>query len=102
MLTKTITLHFSSESLTERPTNSGQYIIDPGEWAYDGALNANYRDVEAACIISNVMGEAGYRYDIDFIFLTCGLDKVSILFKNSEAATYAAMKLAKNKDFKYE
>ena len=46
------------------------------------------------------MGEAGYRYNIDFTFLTCGLDKVHIQFHNSEAAAHAAMRLPmeKNKD----
>ena len=29
----------------------------------------------------------------DFVFETCGLDKVVILFFTDEAATYAAMKL---------
>jgi len=92
MSKKPLILEFPSASLTQRQPSNG-YMIDPGDWIEGGALNANYRDVEAACIICNAMGEAGYRYGVDFTFLTCGLDKVHIEFTNKEAATYAAMKL---------
>ena len=68
-------------------------MIDPGDYVEGGALNANYQDVEAACIICNALGEAGYRYGEDFSFLTCGLGKVNIQFNNNEAAAFAAMKL---------
>jgi hypothetical protein len=92
MSKKPLILEFPSKSLTQRPISNG-YMIDPGDYIEVGALNANYQDVEAACIICNAMGEAGYRYNVDFTFLTCGLGKVHIEFKNKEAATYAAMKL---------
>jgi hypothetical protein len=92
MSKKPLILEFPSKSLTQRPISNG-YMIDPGDYIEGGALNANYQDVEAACIICNAMGEAGYRYNVDFTFLTCGLGKVTIEFTNKEAATYAAMKL---------
>jgi hypothetical protein len=92
MSKKPLILDFPSSSLTQRPVSNG-YSFGPGDYVEGGALNANYRDVEAACIISNALGEAGYKYNEDFFFLTCGLDKVQIIFKNEEAATYAAMKL---------
>jgi len=97
---KPLILDFPSASLSKRPISNG-YFIDPGDYIEGGALNANYRDVEAACIICNAMGEAGYRYGVDFTFLTCGLDKVSIHFSNNEAATFAAMRLPMEKQ-RYE
>jgi hypothetical protein len=95
---KPLILEFPSKLLTNRPAAGSSYMIDPGDWSYDGALNANYRDVEAACIICNAMGEAGYRYNVDFTFLTCGLDKVHIQFHNKEAAAFAAMRLPIQKE----
>jgi hypothetical protein len=92
MSKKPLILEFPSKALTKRPV-SNSYAIGPGDYVEGGALNANYQDVEAACIICNAMGEAGYRYNVDFTFLTCGLDKVHIQFHNSEAAAFAAMRL---------
>ena len=58
-----IVLNFPSNSLTKRANNDYSYYIDVGGPLIEGsALNGNYRDVEAACIISNALGEAGYRY----------------------------------------
>jgi hypothetical protein len=92
MSKKPLILEFPSKLLTQRPP-SNSYVIDPGDYVEGGALNANYQDVEAACIICNAMGEAGYKYNVDFTFLTCGLDRVHIQFHNSEAAAFAAMRL---------
>jgi hypothetical protein len=86
---KPLILEFPSASLTNRT----RYYNSPEYNGEGGALNANYQDVEAACIICNAIGEAGYRYNVDFTFYTCGLGKVQIEFQNEEAATYAAMKL---------
>ena len=33
-----------------------------------GALNANYRTVEAVAKVSALLGMAGYRYDSDFVW----------------------------------
>jgi hypothetical protein len=100
MSKKPLILEFPSKALTNRDKTWG-YMIDPGDHVEGGALNANYRDVEAACIICNAMGEAGYKYGEDFTFLTCGLDKVHIQFNNNEAATFAAMRLPMQKE-RYE
>jgi len=100
MLKKPLILEFPSKALTNRDKTWG-YMIDPGDHVEGGALNANYQDVEAACIISNAMGEAGYRYNVDFTFLTCGLGKVNIQFHNKEAAAFAAMRLPMQKE-KYD
>jgi hypothetical protein len=100
MSKKPLILEFPSKSLTQRPV-SNSYMIDPGDYVEGGALNANYQDVEAACIICNAMGEAGYRYGVDFTFLTCGLGKVNIQFNDGEAAAFAAMKLPMQKE-KYD
>ena len=93
---KPLTLDFPSAELTKRDKNNWSYIVDHGGPIYEGrALNANYSDVEAACIICTALGEAGYKYGEDFAFETCGLDKVSIVFWDEGAATYAAMRLKK-------
>jgi hypothetical protein len=97
MSKKPLILEFPSKALTQRPVSNG-YIFGPGDYVEGGALNANYQDVEAACIICNAMGEAGYRYGIDFSFLTCGLGKVHIEFHSKEAAAHAAMRIPMNKE----
>ena len=89
MLKKPLILEFPSKALTDRT----RYNTGPEYNGEGGALNANYQDVEAACIICNALGEAGYRYGEDFSFLTCSLDEVHIQFNNNEAAAFAAMKL---------
>jgi hypothetical protein len=89
MSKKPLILEFPSKALTNR----NRYHNGPEYLEEGGALNANYQDVDAACIICNAMGEAGYKYNVDFAFLTCGLDKVHIQFHNSEAAAFAAMKI---------
>jgi len=100
MSKKPLILEFPSVALTKRPV-SNSYAFGPGDYVEGGALNANYQDVEAACIISNAMGEAGYRYGVDFTFLTCGLGKVHIEFHSKEAAAHAAMRLPMQKE-KYD
>ena len=100
MSKKPLILEFPSATLTKRPV-SNSYAIGPGDYVEGGALNANYQDVEAACIICNAMGEAGYRYGVDFSFLTCGLGKVQIHFANKEAAAHAAMRIPMQKE-KYD
>jgi hypothetical protein len=93
MLEKPLFLRFQSKALTTRT----RYNTGPQHYSEGSALNANYQDVEAACIISNALGEAGYRYGIDFTFDTCGLDQVHIQFYNNEAAAFAAMKIPMEK-----
>ena len=94
---KPLILEFPSKALTDRPISNG-YALGPGDYIEGGALNANYQDVEAACIICNSMGEAGYRYNVDFTFLTCGLGKIHIEFYSKEAAAHAAMRLPMKKE----
>jgi hypothetical protein len=95
---KNDTITFLSKKLTSRSSNSGpQLWYGPGDPYNDvpdvKALNANYQDVEAALIICNNLGRAGYKYYDDFYFVTCGSDSVTIQFVNPEAMTYAAMAL---------
>jgi hypothetical protein len=80
---------FDSKKITNRPVNNG-YWIGPGD-GYEGALNANYQDVEAALIIANRLGQQGYQYHTDYTFVTCGLDGVTLYFYNKEAATFAIL-----------
>ena len=80
---------FDSKKITSRPVSNG-YWIGPGD-GYDGALNGNYQDTEAALIIANKLGEQGYKYHTDFTFVTLGLDGVVLYFYNKQAETYAVM-----------
>ena len=80
---------FDSKKITDRPISNG-YWLGPGD-GYEGALNGNYQDTEAAMIISNRLGEAGYKYTTDFTFVTLGLDGVVLHFYNKEAETFAVL-----------
>ena len=95
MKNKPLVLDFQSNELTNRPVNGYSYRWEDLGQMEGSALNGNYTDVEAACIICTELGAAGYKYCEDFAFETCGLGKVSVIFWDEGAATYAAMRLKK-------
>jgi hypothetical protein len=77
-------IYFNSSLITDR----SQYNPNVPE---GGALNGNYQDVEAAIYISNRLGEAGYKYHIDFYFINCGIGAVVLEFYNKECASSASL-----------
>jgi hypothetical protein len=68
-------------------TSRDRYIGEStGTSQEGGALNANYRDVEALAIIANRLGQYSLEYGKDFQFKTCGLDEVVLEFKDNKQA----------------
>lgn len=50
-----------------------------------GALNADYRTVEAIAIVSNLLGAQKLEYGKDFVFKTNSLEGISFDFCNKTA-----------------
>jgi len=49
-----------------------------------GGLNANYRTVEAAMVVANILGLNGLKYGKDFIFKTSMLAEMTFDFANEK------------------
>ena len=54
-----------------------------------GALNANYRSVEAAMMVSNLFRGAGLVYGKDFFLITIHCGEIYIGFKDEQAKRIA-------------
>jgi len=65
--------------ITNRETFSREINEKYGE---GGGLNANYQQVEAVAIISNILGTLDIHYGFHFIFKTCG-DEISFDFNDT-------------------
>ena len=57
-----------------------------------GALNANYREVDAVARVANYMGMLGYKYEKDWHWEDAGCDEVCFSFKDPKLVTYMATK----------
>ena len=57
-----------------------------------GALNANYREVDAVAHISNQLGKLGYVYDKDWYWENVGCDELTISFKDKKIPTILKLK----------
>jgi hypothetical protein len=77
-----MTMNFASTLITNRD------YYNPNEYE-GGALNANYKDVEAALIITSRLSNLGYEYKTDFYFVTCGFNRVKLEFYNEKCAADA-------------
>ena len=51
-----------------------------------GALNANYRDVDAVARVANFLGTIGYTYDKDWYWENAGCDELVIKVKDKRVA----------------
>jgi hypothetical protein len=49
-----------------------------------GALNANYRDVDSIAVISNKLGELGYKISKDWVWEDVGCDELHLKFKDKK------------------
>lgn len=49
-----------------------------------GALNANYRDADSIAVVSNKLGELGYRINRDWIWEDVGCDELHLRFKDKK------------------
>ena len=73
---------------TDKITNRETYIGEHSGTAVEGgALNANYKDVEAVAIVCNTLGKAGLEYGKDFVWENCGCDELTIRFKDAKLKT---------------
>ena len=69
----------------DKLSNRDRYIGEStGTSVEGGALNANYRDVDALVVVSTYPGELGYKYQKDWYWETVGLDEVELLVKDKK------------------
>ena len=62
-------MKFEHHCIIDKVTKRDRYIGETsGNTVEGGALNANYRTVEAVAKVSALLGMAGYRYDTDFVW----------------------------------
>ena len=62
-------MKFEHHCIIDKVTKRDRYIGETsGNTVEGGALNANYRTVEAIAKVSALLGMAGYRYDTDFVW----------------------------------
>jgi len=52
-----------------------------------GALNANYREVDAVARVANYMGTIGYKYEKDWYWEGHGCDEIIIKVKDKRIAS---------------
>jgi len=77
--------------LSQHETSSREINETHGE---DGALNANYRTVEAAIKAATILGKIDLVYGVDFIWKTAGYGVVSFDFKDRGTRARAGLALA--------
>ena len=62
-----------------------RYIGESTETSVEGgALNANYRDVDSVAVISNKLGELGYKINKDWFWEDVGCDELHLKFKDKK------------------
>jgi hypothetical protein len=75
-------MKFEHHCIIDKVSNRDRYI---GETSGDtGALNANYRTVEAVAKVSAILGRSGYEYGKDFIWTDHSYDddmEETVVFK---------------------
>ena len=79
-------LSFSALSLTEREPHSQKINDTFGE---GGALNANYRTVEAVARATEILCLQGMRYGEHYEFETGGLDSIVFSFRDETTMNIA-------------
>ena len=57
-----------------------------------GALNANYREVDAVARVANYMGMLGYKYEQDWHWENAGCDELTLKVDNEEIATHLKLR----------
>jgi hypothetical protein len=76
--------------LSNREPYSAEINERDGE---NGALNADYRAVEAIAIVSNLLGIASFKYGEHFVFKTKSLEGISFDFCDKSTKTVGEMVL---------
>ena len=57
-----------------------------------GALNANWRDVDAVAQVANQLGKLGYVYNEDWYWESVGCDELTISYKDKKIPTILKLK----------
>ena len=78
------TLTLDVDKLSKRDEYLGQSQNTSVE---GGALNANYREVDAVAQVSNQLGKLGYVYNQDWYWESVGCDELTISFKDKKIPT---------------
>ena len=60
-----------------------------------GALNANYRQVDAVAKVAEICGRLGLKYQTDWYWETCSSDNIIISFSEEKYATMVILALDK-------
>ena len=62
-------MKFEHHCIIDKVSNRDRYIGETsGDTIEGGALNANYRTVEAVAKVSTLLGKSGYHYGKDFVW----------------------------------
>ena len=83
------TLTLDVDKLSKRDEYLGQSQNTSVE---GGALNANYREVDAVAQVSNQLGKLGYVYNKDWYWENVGCDELTISFKDKKIPTILKLK----------
>ena len=76
-------MKFEHHCIIDKVSNRDRYIGETsGDTVEGGALNANYRTVEAVAKVSAILGRSGYEYGQDFVWESFDISKslISSLF----------------------
>ena len=78
-------MKFEHHCIIDKVSNRDRYIGGTsGDTIEGGALNANYRTVEAVAKVSAILGRSGYEYGKDFIWTDHSYDddmEETVVFK---------------------
>ncbi|OGZ20640.1 MAG: hypothetical protein A2654_00845 [Candidatus Nealsonbacteria bacterium RIFCSPHIGHO2_01_FULL_43_31] len=81
-------LRFQIDKLSNRAKASAEIKKEYGE---GGALNANYRTMEAGIVAANTLGLEGFKHQKDFTLEAVGLDEIVFRFNNKDARDQAKL-----------
>lgn len=77
---------FDAKLLTNRPRHIS---------TFDGALNANYQQVEAVAKVAEICGRHGLIYGKDWYWDTCHSERIFLSFSEEKYATMITLALNK-------
>jgi len=83
-------LEYETNFPVELITNRERHLHGEG-----GALNADYRQVEAVAKIAEICGRHGLKYNIDWCWHTCTQKQILISFSDEKYATIITLALDK-------
>ena len=79
-----IEVNLDIDKISKRDEYIGQ---STGTSVEGGALNANYREVDAVARVANYMGMLGYKYEKDWHWEDAGCDELTVKVDSEDIAT---------------